>query len=56
MKYSDDLQSWQTWTGDMVTSGQAANSENTWIDDGWSTTPYPSTKPKRFYQLHVMKP
>ena len=56
MKYSDDLQSWQTWTGDMVTTGQDANPENTWIDDGWSTTPHPSTKPKRFYQLHVMKP
>jgi hypothetical protein len=56
MKYSFDLQNWQTWTGDMVTTGQAYSPENTWIDDGWSTNPHPSTQAKRFYQLHILKP
>ena len=56
MKYSFDLQNWQTWTGDMVTTGQVYNPENTWIDDGWSTYPHPSTQAKRFYQLHILKP
>jgi hypothetical protein len=56
MMYSDDLQTWSPWTGDMVTTGQAANPLNTWIDDGQSVTPHPSTKVKRFYRLHLMMP
>jgi glycosidase len=56
MMYSDDLQTWSPWTGDMVTTGQSANPLNTWIDDGQSITPHPSTKVKRFYRLHLMMP
>lgn len=56
MMYSSDLQQWQTWAGDMVTTGQSANPENTWIDDGQSTSPHPDTQSKRFYRLLLMMP
>lgn len=56
MMYSDDLQDWHEWNGDMVTTGQSANPENTWIDDGTSTSPHPSTQTKRFYRLQLMMP
>jgi hypothetical protein len=56
MLYSDNLETWHDWTGDMVTSGQPANPLNTWIDNGHNTDPHPAQAPRRYYRLGIMMP
>jgi hypothetical protein len=56
IRYTQDLQNWSLWNGSLDTTGQPANSQNTWIDNGWSTTPHPASVPSRFYRLEISMP
>ena len=47
--YSDDLQTWTAFTGDIVGSGATM----TITDDGTATSPHPNTRAKRFYRVEV---
>lgn len=56
IRYTQDLHQWSLWNGSLDTTGQPANPQNTWIDNGWSTTTHPATVPSRFYRLEISMP